>query len=86
MVSTTAWVTGYRFQSTGVNSGDAIGSAYLQLVSSDGFASSVTCGSAPCASSNYTFRIYGVAQDNGPAFSGAAGNTPLARALYDGLH
>ena len=32
---------------------------------------------APCPSSNYTFRVYGVAQDNGPAFSGVAGNTPL---------
>ena len=72
--TTTAWVTGYRFASTGVNSGDTIRSAYLQLVSS---ASSNTCGSAPCSSSNYTFRVYGVAQDNGAAFSGTAGNTPL---------
>ena len=36
MVRQTAWVPGYRFESTGINSGDTIGSAYLQLVSSDG--------------------------------------------------
>ena len=75
--TTTAWVPGYRFPSAGINSGDTIGSAYLQLVSSDGFATSAVCGSAPCASSNSTFRVYGVAQDNGAAFSGTAGNTPL---------
>ncbi len=74
---TTGWVTGYRFPSVGANSGDTIQSAYLQLVSSDGFATSAACGSAPCSSSNYTFRVYGVAQDDGPSFSGAAGNTPL---------
>jgi len=75
--TTTAWATGYRFPSTGVNSGDTIRSAYLQLVSSDGSATSATCASAPCPSSNYTFRVYGVAQDDGVAFSGTAGNTPL---------
>ena len=75
--TTTAWVTGYRFPSTGVNAGDTIRSAYLQLVSGDGYATSAACGSAPCPSSNYTFRVYGVAQDNGAAFSGTAGNTPL---------
>ncbi|MDR3561511.1 MAG: hypothetical protein P4N59_08770, partial [Negativicutes bacterium] len=75
--TTTAWVTGYRFSSTGVNSGDTIRSAYLQLVSGDGYNTSAVCGSAPCSSSNYTFRVYGVAQDDGAAFSGAAGNTPL---------
>ena len=75
--ATTAWVTGYRFPSTGVNSGDTIRSAYLQLVSSDGFATTTVCGSAPCPSNNYTFRVYGVAQDNGAAFTGTAGNTPL---------
>jgi IPT/TIG domain/Putative Ig domain len=74
---TTAWVTGYRFPSVGANSGDTIQLAHLQMVSSDGNASSVVCGSAPCPSSNYTFRVYGVAQDDGPAFSGAAGNSPL---------
>jgi hypothetical protein len=74
---TTAWVTGYRFASTGVNSGDTIRSAYLQLVSSDGFASSPACVSLPCTNSNYKFRVYGVAEDDGTAFSGAAGNTPL---------
>ena len=75
--TTTAWVAGYRFPSTGINSGDTIRSAYLVLVSSDGSASSSTCGSAPCPASNSTFRVYGVAQDDGPSFSGAAGNTPL---------
>lgn len=74
---TTAWVTGYRFPSVGANSGDTIQSAYLQLTSSDGFATSAACGSAPCNNSNYTFRVYGVAQDDGPPFSGATGNTPL---------
>src|SRR5208337_4545122 len=74
---TTAWVTGYRFPSVGANSGDAIQSAYLQLVSSDGSATNAICGSAPCNSNNYTFRVYGVAQDNGAAFNGTAGNTPL---------
>ena len=75
--TTTAYVTGYRFPSTGVNSGDTIRSAYLQLVSSDGSASSVVCGSAPCPGTNSTFRVYGVAQDDGPSFSGSTGNTPL---------
>ncbi|MGB7727462.1 MAG: IPT/TIG domain-containing protein [Candidatus Acidiferrum sp.] len=74
---TTAYVTGYRFPSVGANSGDTIQSAYLQLVSSDGFATSAVCGSAPCSSNNYTFRVYGVAQDDGPSFTGATGNTPL---------
>jgi IPT/TIG domain len=74
--STTAWVTGYRFPSVGANSGDAIQSAYLQLVSSSSFATNAACGTAPC-SNNYTFRVYGVAQDDGSAFSGTAGNTPL---------
>jgi len=72
--TTTSWVTGYRFPSVGINSGDTIRSAYLKLISSDGFAG-LTCGEAPCPS--YTFRVYGVAQDNGVAFSGTAGNTPL---------
>jgi hypothetical protein len=75
--TTTAYVTGYRFPSTGVNSGDTIRSAYLQLVSSDGFATSAACGSAPCPSTSSTFRVYGVAQDDGPSFSGSTGNTPL---------
>ena len=75
--TTTAYVTGYRFPSTGVNSGDTIRSAYLQLVSSDGSASSAVCGSAPCPGTNSTFRVYGVAQDDGPSFSGSTGNTPL---------
>ena len=75
--TTEAWVTGYRFPSTGINSGETIRSAYLQLVSSDGLASSNTCGSAPCANTNYTFRIYGVAEDDGSPFSDSAGNTPL---------
>jgi len=74
---TAAWVNGYRFPSTGINPGETIRSAYLQLVSSDSFASSATCGSPPCANTNYTFRIYGVAQGDGPPFSNAAGNTPL---------
>ena len=73
---TTAWVTGYRFPAVGANSGDTIQSAYLQLVSSSSFATSAPCGTAPC-SDNYTFRIYGVLQDDGPSFSGVAGNTPL---------
>jgi hypothetical protein len=73
----TAWVIGDRFPSTGINSGDTIQSAYLQLFSSDGDASSVTCASAPCPSTTSSFRVYGVAQDDGPSFSGAAGNTPL---------
>ena len=75
--TTTANVTGYRFPSTGINSGDTIRSAYLQLVSSDGSASSAVCGSAPCSGTNSTFRVYGVAQDDGPSFSGSTGNTPL---------
>jgi hypothetical protein len=74
---THAWVTGYRFPSVGANSGETIQSAYLQLTSSDGYASSVTCGSAPCSNNIYTFRVYGVAQDDASAFSGTAGNTPL---------
>lgn len=72
-----AWVTGYRFPSTGINPGETIRSAYLQLVSSDGLASSATCGSPPCTNTNSTFRVYGVAQNDGPAFSNTAGNTPL---------
>ena len=75
--STTAWVDGYRFPSVGANSGDTIRSAYLKLVSSNGLAAGSVCGSAPCPSNNYTFRVYGVAQDDGPSFSGVAGNTPL---------
>jgi Putative Ig domain len=75
--TTTAWVTGYRFPSTGINSGDTIQSAYLQLVSSDSNAAQATCGSAPCSNTTSTFRVYGVLQDDGPAFSGVAGNTPL---------
>ncbi len=78
---TTAWTVGYRFPSTGVNSGDTIRSAYLTLWSSDGFASNVTCGSAPCTgvnNTNSTFRVYGVAQDDGPSFSNVSGNTPLS--------
>ncbi len=75
--TTTAYVTGYRFPSTGVKSGDTIRSAYLQLVSSDGSASSAVCGSAPCPGTSSTFRVYGVAQDDGPSFSGSTGNTPL---------
>jgi hypothetical protein len=75
---TAAWVTGYRFPSTGINSGDTIRSAYLELVSSDSSASSVACGSAPCPSTNSTFRVYGVAQDNGLSFSNTAGNTPIS--------
>jgi hypothetical protein len=74
---TTAWATGYRFPSVGSNSGDTIQSAYLQLVSSDDYASNPSCGSAPCSNTNYTFRVYGVAQDDGPSFTGTAGNTPL---------
>ena len=74
---TPGWVTGYRFPSVGANSGDAIQSAYLQLVSSDGFANSPACGSPPCSSSAHAFRVYGVAQDDGAAFSGRPGNTPL---------
>ena len=74
---TTAYVTGYRFPSVGANSGDTIQSAYLELVSSSGFATSPVCGLAPCPNTNYTYRIYGVAQDDGPSFTGAAGNTPL---------
>ena len=74
---TTAWTVGYRFPSVGASSGDTIQSAYLQLISSDNHPTSAACGSAPCTSSNYTYRVYGVAQDDGPAFSGATGNTPL---------
>jgi hypothetical protein len=75
---TEAWVVGYRFPSTGIDSGDAIRSAYLELVSSDAYATSVTCGSAPCSASNSTFRVYGVAQDDGPSFSNTSGNTPIS--------
>ena len=74
---TTAWTVGYRFASTGIHSRDTIRSAYLQLVSSDSFASNITCGSAPCPDSNYTLRVYGVAQDDGPSFGNTSGNTPL---------
>ena len=73
----TAWVIGYRFPSLGVNSGDMIQSAYVEVVSSTNSPSSFTCGSAPCAGGIYKFRVYGVAQDNGASFSNAAGNTPL---------
>ncbi len=76
--TTTAWVAGYRFPSTGINSGDTIRSAYLQLVSSDGDATSTTCGSAPCPASSSTFRVYGVAQDDGAAFSNTTGDTPIS--------
>ena len=75
--TTTEWVIGDRFESTGINMGDTIQSAYLQLVSSTAVATSTACGSAPCPGSNYTFRVYGVAQDDGPPFSNTAGNTPL---------
>ena len=75
--TTTAWVSGYRFPATGINSGDTIQSAYIELVSSDSGASSATCGSAPCSNTNSTFRVYGVAQDDGAPFSGVTGNTPL---------
>ncbi|MGB7267025.1 MAG: Ig-like domain-containing protein [Terracidiphilus sp.] len=75
---TAAWVAGYRFPSTGINSGDTIRSAYIELVSSDGFATNSACGSAPCPGSISTFRVYGVAQDNGAAFSNTAGNTPVS--------
>jgi hypothetical protein len=72
-----AWAIGYRFPATGVSSGDTIRSAYLEVVSSDGYATSTTCGSAPCPNSGTTFRVYGVAQDDGTSFSNAPGNTPL---------
>jgi len=72
-----AWVIGYRFPSTGINSGDTVRSAYLEVVSSDGFATSFPCGAAPCPDSGTTFRVYGVAQDDGPSFSNGVGNTPL---------
>ncbi len=75
---TAAWVAGYRFPSTGINSGDTIRSAYIELISSDGFATNSSCGSAPCPGSISTFRVYGVAQDNGAAFSNTAGNTPVS--------
>jgi hypothetical protein len=74
---TTAWAVGDRFESTGINMGDTIQSAYLELVSSTSTATSDTCGSAPCPDDIYTFRVYGVAQDDGPAFSNTPGNTPL---------
>ena len=72
-----AWVVGYRFPATGINSGDTIRSAYIEVISSDGSATSTICGSAPCPDSGMTFRVYGVAQDDGPSFSNTAGNTPL---------
>ena len=78
---TTAWTIGFRFPSTGVNSGDTIRSAYLTLWSSDFFASNITCGYPPCTgtyNTNSTFRVYGVAQDDGPSFSNVSGNTPLS--------
>ena len=75
--TTTAWVMGDRFESTGINLGDTIQSAYLQLVSSTSTTTSDDCGSAPCPGTTYTFRVYGVAQDDGPAFSNTAGNTPV---------
>ncbi len=75
--TTAAWSIGYRFPSTGINSGDTIRSAYLEVVSSDNAASSATCGSAPCANTNSTFRVYGVAEDDGASFSNGSGNTPL---------
>jgi len=75
--TTTAWVIGDRFESTGINSGDAIQAAYIQLVSSTSFATSAACGGAPCPGSNYKFRVYGVAQNDGPPFGGSPGNTPL---------
>ncbi|MGC2637039.1 MAG: hypothetical protein WA294_07655, partial [Acidobacteriaceae bacterium] len=74
---TLAYVTGYRFPATGINAGDAIQSAYLELWSSDGWATSEVCGSAPCPGDMSTYSVYGVAQDDGPPFSGEAGNTPL---------
>lgn len=46
-------------------------------MSSANSATSNICGGAPCATSNYTFRLYGVAQDDGASFSSATGNTPL---------
>ena len=73
---TTAYATGYRFPSVGANSGDTIQTAYLKLVSSASSATSSACGAPPC-NNNYTFRVYGVAQDDGLSFSGASGNTPL---------
>src|SRR5581483_2943239 len=75
--TTAAFAIGYRFPSTGINSGDPIQSAYLELVSSDSNPSNATCGSAPCANTNSTFRVFGVAQDNGSSFSNTSGNTPL---------
>jgi len=65
------------FPSTGVNSGDTIRSAYLQLVSSDGFASTAVCGSAlaptraPLSASTEWRRMTGL------RFSGRTGDTPL---------
>ncbi len=73
---TKAWVTGYRFPSVGAFSGDTIQTAYLRLWSSGSSATSLPCGAAPCNNS-YIFRVYGVAEDNGSAFSGTTGNTPL---------
>jgi hypothetical protein len=75
--TTTAWAIGDRFESTGINMGDTIQSAYLQLVSSTSVATSDACGAAPCPGTDYTFRVYGVAQDDGAVFSNTAGNTPL---------
>lgn len=76
-----AWVVGYRFPATGINSGDTIRSAYLEVISSNGYATSTACSDAPCPNSGSTFRVYGVAQNDGPSFSNAAGNTPLPQGL-----
>jgi PKD repeat protein len=73
---TTAYSTGYRFPAVDANSGDTIQLAYLKLVSSATSATSSACGGPPC-SNTYTFRVYGVAQDDGASFSSASGNTPL---------
>ncbi|MGC2638777.1 MAG: hypothetical protein WA294_16455 [Acidobacteriaceae bacterium] len=74
---TTAWAAGFRFPSTGIQPCEPVRSAYLQLTSSDGFAASTACGKPPCTASNFTFRVYGVGQSDGPPFTGEAGNTPL---------
>ncbi len=76
-----AWVVGYRFPATGINPGDTIRSAYLEVISSNGYATSTVCADAPCPNSGSTFRVYGVAQSDGPSFSNAAGNTPLPQNL-----
>ena len=72
-----AWVVGYRFPATGINPGDTIRSAYLEVISSNGYATSTACSDAPCPNSGSTFRVYGVAQNDGPSFSNAPSNTPL---------